>query len=97
MIQRDGSPPVTLTLTVTNRSQSVACQINNPIDLLPQDESQVEVSIDLVWTNGSESFIIDQPQGALNGKLLVQFYENLLYHICKFILYVRIYVCSMFV
>ena len=78
MIQRDGSPPVTLTLTFDNSSQSVACQIKNPIDFLPQDESQVEVSIDLVWTNGRESFIIDRPQGALNGKLLDQFYENLL-------------------
>ena len=72
MIQRAGSPPVTLTLTVDNSSQSVACQINNPIDLLRQGESQVEVSIKLMWTNGSESFTIDQPQGALTGKLLDQ-------------------------
>ena len=70
MIQRADSPPVTL--TATNSSQSVACQINSPIDLLLQGESQVEVSIDLVWTNGSESFIIDQPQGTLTGKLLDQ-------------------------
>ena len=88
MIQRAGSPPVTLTLMVDNSSQSVACQINNPIDLLPQDESQVEVSIDLVWTNGSESFIIDQPQGVLNGKLVDQ--------LCKFILYVHMFVACLY-
>ena len=79
MIQRAGSPPVTLTLMADNSSQSVACQINNPIDLLPQGESKMEVSINLVWTNGSESFIIDQPQGALTGKLLDQCMSILCY------------------
>ena len=72
MIQRAGSPPVTLTLMADNSSQSVACQINNPIDLLLQGESEVEVSIDLLWTNGSKNFTIDQPQGVLTGKLLDQ-------------------------
>ena len=102
MIQRAGSPPVTL--TATNSSQSVACQINNPFDLLPQGESEVEVSIDLVWTNGSESFFIDQPQGALIGKLLDQcmsilclkiHYGNFVKHLCLNIVSLTYhYVCT---
>ena len=51
VIQRAGSSPVTLTLTVDNSSQSVACQINNPIDLLRQGESQVEVSAQFSGTD----------------------------------------------